>query len=193
MKLPVHQVVYISLFIALHIVLSRLTSLHLVFGGVEYTRVGLGAFPIIFGGILLGPRPGMIIGALGDIVGYHLNPMGPYLPQFTAIAALEGLLPGLMFRLLRYKPGLGRFGGIIAVTKLICSVLLTPYTLWSLFKIPIGITVPQRLLALMIIVPAFAYFANILYSRLAPILGLYLPQPRPELVRARGIMRNREK
>lgn len=175
MKIPIRSLVYMSLLIALTIILSRITSVHLVFGGVEYARIGFGAFPVLFGSILLGPKYGMIIGAVGDVIGYHLNPMGPYLPHFTLIAALSGLLPGLLFKLFNYKTGLGWFMLIIAITKTLCSVLLTPYTLWTLFKIPLMVTVPQRLIALLITVPAFAYLCRLLYLRLSSVLRFQKP------------------
>lgn len=176
MKISVRNIVYMSLLIALTIILTRITSIHLVFGGVEYARIGFGAFPVIFGSILLGPKYGLIIGALGDVIGYHLNPMGPYLPHFTLIAALNGLLPGLLFKLLRYKTDLGRFILIIVITQILCSALLTPYTLWALFKIPLIVTMPQRLITLLITVPAFAYLSRVLYIRLSCILNLQPPQ-----------------
>lgn len=167
MKIPTRELVYMSLFVAIHIVLSRIASIHLVFGGVEYTRIGLGAFPVILGGLLLGPRCGMIIGALGDFVGYQLNPMGPYVPFFTAIAALNGFFPGLLFKWLGCQPRLGKLVVIVALTQILCSVVLTPYTLWAMFGIPPAVTVPQRMFSLLFTVPIFAYCLQVLYARLS--------------------------
>ena len=167
MKIPTRDLVYMSLFIAIDIILTRIASIHLTFGGVECTRIGLGAFPVILGGMLLGPQYGMIIGALGDFIGYHLNPLGPYAPYFTGIAALTGLLPGWLFKWLGRQPTLGKFILIVAITQIICSVLLTPYALWAMFGIPPIVTVPQRILSLLLTVPVFAYCSQILYTRLS--------------------------
>jgi ECF transporter S component (folate family) len=162
-----------GLLIALTIILTRAASIHLFFGGTEYMRIGFGAYPVIFSGLMLGWRQGMIVGALGDFIGYQLNPLGPYLPHFTAIAALTGLIPGILFKVCGYKPGLWRFGLIIAITQLIVSLLLTPYTLWLLFKIPFALTIPQRLVGFAVTVPVFTYFSHILFARIPSLRQFY--------------------
>lgn len=47
-------------------------------------------------GIILGPVPAMLVGALGDILGYILNPGGgAFFPGFTVSAAMGGLIYGV--------------------------------------------------------------------------------------------------
>ena len=47
-------------------------------------------------GMILGPVPALLVGALGDILGYMLNPGGgAFFPGFTISAALGGFIYGL--------------------------------------------------------------------------------------------------
>lgn len=103
MKFTTRDIVYLGVFIAINIILTRLASIKLVFGGVEYIRIGFGSLPLLLCSILLGPRQGMIAGILGDILGYQISPSGIFLPQFTLIAGLTGLLPGQLLRLFKLK------------------------------------------------------------------------------------------
>lgn len=48
-------------------------------------------------GMILGPIPAMLVGGLGDVLGYFLNPGGnAYFFGFTISAALSGLIHGLL-------------------------------------------------------------------------------------------------
>ena len=88
------DLVVASLFIALSIVFARLFSIRVS----EGLRLSFGQTPIILSGILLGPVWGLIVGALADVVGFVVAPMGAYIPGLTLTSALVGLIPGLIYR-----------------------------------------------------------------------------------------------
>lgn len=161
------QMVYLSLFICLNIVLTRIASIRIGIGGVEGIRIGLGGMPLIMAGVLFGPVAGGIVGALGDIVGYFINPLGPYMPHFTLTAALTGAIPALIL-----YPKRKSFVSIwhlllaIAIGQSITSIVLVPYFLESLFKIPLVVTLPGRLVSQAIVIPLYTVMTNLLLKRL---------------------------
>lgn len=63
-------------------------------------RITLTFAAVAAAGILLGPVPAMLIGGLGDVLGYLLNPGGgAYFIGFT----ISGMLGGLIYGLCLYK------------------------------------------------------------------------------------------
>jgi len=163
-----------ALLVSLDVVLSRLASVRILIGGVEGVRLGFGAFPVVFAGIALGPLAGGIVGALGDLVGYWVNPTGIYMPHFTLAAALSGVVPPLIRRLFRpedLSPGLR-----VALTGLavgaglgLSSVLLVPFFLKVCFGIPYLLTLPARVVSLAITTPVYAVLIETLLRRSAPL------------------------
>jgi len=60
-------------------------------------------------GIFYGPTAGFMAGAISDVLGYMINPMGgAYFPGFTLSTALAGMIPGLIYKLLKAKKNLIR-------------------------------------------------------------------------------------
>ena len=100
---------------------SRFTTQQLVMGGllvalaviVSYQniylypphsgRITLRFIPIIYGGILLGPQVGLLIGALQDPLTYFLTPgsQGTYFPGFMITSMLMGFFPGFIIKSIR--------------------------------------------------------------------------------------------
>ena len=46
-------------------------------------------------GLLFGPVPAMLTGALGNCLGYFVHPSGPFYPVYTLIAMFSGFLYGI--------------------------------------------------------------------------------------------------
>lgn len=53
-------------------------------------------FPLLLGGMLVGPRTGFAIGCLTDLINFALHPSGPFFPGFTLTQGLTAMLPGLV-------------------------------------------------------------------------------------------------
>lgn len=89
------------------VVCAMLTALGVVLGGLlsipampfgSYTlKIGFGVLPVIIAGVLYGPGYGAIVGALCDLLQALIFPKGAYMPWFTVVGALFGLIPGLFF------------------------------------------------------------------------------------------------
>ncbi len=167
MRFPTKQLVFMALLTSVSIILSRVASLRIAFAGVEGIRIGLGTLPIILSGLLFGPAAGGIVGAVSDLIGYFINPMGAYMPHFTVIKALTGIIPGIMIRINPegYKNPL-YIAWIVFITHLVTSVVLTPYFLQLLFGIPVMVTLPPRIIALGIYTAGFPFIIHTLINRL---------------------------
>ena len=70
------RLVYLAIFVALAVIFTRILSFRFTIGGIEGIRIGLGALPIILSGLIFGPLAGGIVGALSDVLGYFINPLG---------------------------------------------------------------------------------------------------------------------
>ena len=134
MRSEAQRLVYLAVMTALSVVLTRVAGFRVAIGGIEGIRIGLGPLPLIMSGVLWGPAAGFFVGAVADIVGYVISPMGAYLPQITLTTALAGALPALVLKLTGYseRPGIGKLAGAIFVGQLITSLILVPYFLYTL-------------------------------------------------------------
>jgi len=171
MRFTTKQLVLMALLTSLSIILTRIASIRIAFAGVEGIRIGLGDLPVILAGITFGPFSGGMVGALSDVVGYFINPMGAYMPHFTLVKALSGIIPGIMMLVNSqgYKSHL-YIGWIVFVTQLVTSTILTPYFLQILFGIPVGVTILPRAAALLIYTFTFPFIIHTLLIRLG-IMG----------------------
>ena len=89
-------------------------------------RISFGSLALSTTGALLGPVASMINGALSDILGSIIHPIGPYFPGFT----LTGLVSGAIYGVMLYDRDVSLKR--VLLTKLlidvICNLLLN--TLW---------------------------------------------------------------
>ena len=156
-----------GLLIALSIILTRIASLRIAIGGVEGIRIGLGKLPIILGGIIFGPWAGGLIGALSDLLGYFINPMGAYMPHFTLTSALTGIIPATILILIRKKnePNIFDLGIAITTGQVITSIILIPYFLNTLFGIPWKVLMLPRIISEPIQIFIYTYTINIILKR----------------------------
>jgi ECF transporter S component (folate family) len=167
-------IAYYGLLIALNIVLTRVGSIRIGGGGVELFRIGFGGYPIIFAGIVFGPLAGGIVGAVGDVIGHFMSPMGPYMPHFTMTAALTGILPGLIMMLFKDKESKSSFWKLtvaIAIGQVTTSVIMVPYFMKTLFSVPMITTVPGRVITQAVEIPLYAYMTKILVNRLSMVFN----------------------
>ena len=170
MKISTKDMAYLSLLIALNIVLTRIASIRIPIGGTEAIRIGFGGFPIVFAGIMFGPAAGGIVGAIGDIVGYWINPMGGYMPHFTLTAALTGIIPALVLKLFNKREfTMWQLILAIGVGQTLTAILIVPYFLQKLFSMPMAATIPGKILEQVIDVPLYAFMTKIIMQRLKTV------------------------
>ncbi len=168
------SLVMTALMSALSVILTRFASIRISIGAVEGIRLGVGSLPYILTGIVLGPGYGATAGAISDLAGFFLSPIGGYMPHFTVTAALTGAIPGAVFRLL--QPGsrntakvLPLFCGIGASTVLV-SWGLTPYFLHTLFGLDLRVVMVPRIAAGIIELPVYVFIVKAVYDRTRSML-----------------------
>ena len=165
MKISTKKLVYISILIALAIILTRVFSIRIPFMGVEGVRIGFGALPIVFAGAVLGPVAGAIVGGISDLLGFFINPMGAYMPHFTLTSMLTGLIPGLMIcYLFKGKKTFTTLLITIGLTQLITAIVMVPYFMNSLFGVPFSVSLPPRIFSQAFSIPLYAYFTKVLLA-----------------------------
>lgn len=96
-------VVKCGLLISISIVLKLLFEVYIPLGGFPSLRLNITALPIMLSGILLGPLAGFAVGIISDILCFFIKPGGPFFIGFTLVSGLTGLIPGLLFMLIRKK------------------------------------------------------------------------------------------
>lgn len=166
MNISARKISFISLLIAMSIVLTRLASIRIAIGGVEGIRIGFGKLPIILGGIMLGPLYGGMVGAIADMVGYIIQPIGPYMPHFTVISALSGILPMFLFRILgENNYHITKILFAIGVTMVVTDLVLIPYTLHLIFGIPWKILIIPRLISVPVTIFLYSYVIHLFIRR----------------------------
>lgn len=165
MNISTRKMVYLSFMIALSVILTRILSIRIAIGGVEGIRIGFGGLPIIFVGIVFGPLAGGLVGAIADIIGYVINPMGAYMPHFTLTSFLTGFIPGIIiYYFFGMRKNLLTLLLAIAVGQTISSVIMVPFFLQNLFGIPLQATLLPRIIGQAIHIPVYAYLVNMLLS-----------------------------
>lgn len=128
MPTRIKKMAYTGLFIATSVILTRIFGGNINILGIPGLRLSLGEVPIMLNGMLLGPIYGAACGALADLIGYAINPMGgAYFPGFTLTSALTGLIPGVLSKHFRSTWNWGSITTMVVATAAI-TVLLN--TLW---------------------------------------------------------------
>ncbi len=144
-KLDTRTIVILGLLTALQIVLSRLLSF-----SVWNMRIGFGFVPIVVAAMMLGPIPAAIVAGLSDVIGALLFPVGAFFPGFTLTAVLTGAIFGLF---LQEKQSPIRVVSSVALTQLICSLLINTYWISILYGAPYVSLFAPRLIQTAILVP----------------------------------------
>lgn len=165
LKISTNRIAYLAFLTALTVILTRILSIRIPVAGVEGVRIGFGALPIIFAGVAFGPLAGGIVGALGDLIGYFINPMGAYMPHFTLTSFLTGFIPGfIVFYVLRRCRTLPIIFIAISVGQVLTSLILVPYFINMLFGVPFTVLMPPRLISQLINIPIYTYFIKVLLN-----------------------------
>ena len=124
-----------------------------------FLKIGFSFLSLTAVGMMFGPTAGFIIGASGDLIGYFIKPTGPFNPLMTLVAAVAGLIWGLV--LYKNQCGLGRV--ILAKTAItvICNLVMTTAILCLFFGSVFNEIFPLRVVKNLCVLPvevAMAYF-----------------------------------
>lgn len=186
-KISTPMLTRMAMLVTLNIILTRWLSIRVPMAGVEGIRIGFGELPVYFAGIFLGPMAGAIVGGVGDILGYFINPLGAYMPHFTLAAALRGATPGLILALLsngrRRKVGIIPISLALGLTMVSVNIFLVPYFIETLFGLSRVATVPPRIISTLMSVPIFTAMLIYLYPKMGNVFVL---GPKQEGVQVSG-------
>lgn len=98
-KMTTKYIAYVAVFTAL----SMLANVwDFSYGPNNAQRIGLVYFINFAAGAFMGPVGGFITGVLGDFLGFLIKPSGgAYNPVIMIVSGMSGLIPGLVFLLMR--------------------------------------------------------------------------------------------
>ncbi|MFC0234076.1 folate family ECF transporter S component [Vagococcus entomophilus] len=158
-KLNVRVIALMGLMIALQVVFTRFLSVETTF-----LRIGIDFIPATIMGALFGPFLAAIGGGLADVLGMMIFPKGAFFLGFTFNACLIGMLYGLLY----YKKELTWKRVIFStiVITLLSSLLLTPFWLHLMYKVPFWGLMPIRLLKAVVMIPLQAVLTFLVLGRL---------------------------
>ena len=134
-------------------VLGGLLSIPAMPLGSYTLKIGLGVLPVIVTAVLYGPLYGGTVGALTDLLQALIFPKGAYMPWFTVIGALFGVIPGMFF-VKGQKPTLKRIFVAVFSGQTVCSVVLNTLLLMWLYGSPWQI-VYARLINQAVMIPLY--------------------------------------
>jgi len=92
-----------SLLTGISIILTRAFSVILPLAGLPTLRIGFGEVPLVIIGMLFGPLAGGLSGAVADLLGVMINPQGAFFPGFTISSILWGIIPGIIYKILKKR------------------------------------------------------------------------------------------
>lgn len=90
-----------GIFVVLVVLLNKVIAINYI-AFIPFVRLSFGSIAIIiFSSIVFGPLYGLVIGAMGDILGYFIFDASSFgwFPQITAIYALLGFIPFFIYKL----------------------------------------------------------------------------------------------
>lgn len=154
--------------VAISIVMTRFAYVMIPLAGVGALRISFGEVPLMISGIMLGPLVGALTGVAADIVGFLINPQGPYYPGFTLSSALWGVIPGLFilyFRKNKTSKNLFSYRNMLITsifTTVVVSILLNTLWISQLYGKGFFILLPARLIAGLISIPIYAFIISYL-------------------------------
>lgn len=161
---PGQWITMIGFCVAMEVILARFLSLH-----TWNLKIGFSFLPVVAAAYWGGPVAGGLTGALGDLIGALLFPVGAYFPGFTLSAFLDGAVYGAVFR-----RGIGKKQILLAVlvVQLGISLLLNTFWLTVLFQVSW-----ESLVALRLFQCATGIVIKFLIlSLVLPILQKHLPK-----------------
>lgn len=152
-KFTTKDIAVIAILIALHIVFSRFLSIN-----AYNIKIGFTFVPVMIAAYLYKEIGGVLVGALGDLIGALVFPIGPYFPGFTLTCAITGLAYGIaMHKGFNFK----KMFVAILFNQAVCSLLLNTYWISFLYHAPytkmLISRIPQVLIGLAVEF-VFAYF-----------------------------------
>ncbi len=143
----VKKTVYMSMFIALEVILTRFLSIQ-----TPIVRIGFTFLPIAISAIMFGPVYSGIAASLADIIGMMLFPTGgSFFPGFTLTAFLTGYIYGVF--LYKKTISLTQISLAVIFSTVVVTLVLDTLWLWMLTGQGILVVLPARIIKCVIMIP----------------------------------------
>lgn len=97
---------------------SVVLNMYTIITGVKYFAISFTYIPAFVAGALMGPVSGFLVAFLGDLIAGFIRPLGPYNPMIGIASGLLGLIPGVVFKLLKTNDYVK-----LALSALLCLVI----------------------------------------------------------------------
>ncbi len=161
----VKKTVYMSMFIAIEVILTRFLSIH-----TPIVRIGFTFLPIAVSAMMFGPVYSGIAAAMADLTGMMLFPTGgSYFPGFTLTAFLTGFIYGVFL----YKKNISLTQIILAViASTVISLGLDTVWLWIITGQGILAILPVRIVKSVIMAPVQVIMIQIMWRYIMSHLDL---------------------
>ena len=126
----IYALAAIAMLLALRIVLGFFANSTLPFFG-NNVKLSAAFLPIAVTGVMFGPIPAAIVGALGDILSFIIAPTGAYFPGFT----INGFITGFIYGMFLYKNNVTPLRVVLAwFTNMLCvETFLIAFWLYTLY------------------------------------------------------------
>ncbi|MDR0841032.1 MAG: folate family ECF transporter S component [Christensenellaceae bacterium] len=152
-RFTTRKLVLCALLTALGVVLGGLLNIPAMPLGAYTLKIGMGMLPVLLAAVLYGPLYGGIVGGLTDLLQALIFPKGAYMPWFTVIGILFGILPGLFFSK-GQEPKPGRLLLAVGTGQVVCSVVLNTLLLMWIYGSPYQI-VYARIVNQAVMIPLY--------------------------------------
>lgn len=185
----IQRIIVCAILAALGFVLDRFLGITFPLFGVKSFSVNLSFVPIIFSGFIYGPVWGALVGALQDLLGAFLVPMGPFFIGYTATTAFVGACAGFFGMIfLKNKDDLpsprpslsnGFTFSLPVFCLLITAISSLLNSLWlNIQYLPqktyFAVALPRLLGSLVVPFPLYTILLWILVTRVTPKIKNYL-------------------
>lgn len=127
-QIVLKRLAYTALFAALAIAANGFSVFLPVMGVGASASLSFNYIVCAFAGIFLGPVAGGIVGGVGDILGWVIQPAGPFNVFITLGSVMLGVIPGLVFKL-KLNPLLSVFISY-ALVFIVCTAGLNSFGIW---------------------------------------------------------------
>lgn len=145
-KINLKTLVFVAMLVAVEVVLSRFLSI-----ATPIVKIGFGFVPIAICGMMYGPIWAGVAGAMADIIGAILFPIGAYFPGFTLSAALTGVVFGLF--LYNRKGNWLQLAGAVSINCVGISLILSTFWLTIITGTTFMALLPTRVVQNLIMIP----------------------------------------
>ena len=130
-QLALKRLAYTALFAALAIAANGFSVFLPVMGVGSSASLSFNYIVCVFAGIFLGPVAGGIVGGVGDLLGWVIQPAGPFNVFITIGSVMLGVIPGLVF-----KTKLNPFVSVLisyALIFIVCTAGLNSFGIWLFY------------------------------------------------------------